>query len=142
MGERHGGVKLGKVHHAQDLSLWQRGKHQFNGLKARQGAFRTHQQMREVGQAIRGVGALALRIEDVDVVPPYPAQHLGPDRCDLLAHAAGNQKEFRNQLRHPATCKHHVAAVSKTPKPGGRAIGQYRINGSDVVHHVAVEERP
>jgi hypothetical protein len=61
---------------------------------------------------------------------------------DLFAHAAGSKKEFRDQLRHPAACNHHVAPVSKTPKPGCRAIGQHRVNRCHVVHHVAVEERP
>ncbi len=46
---------------------------------------RAHQQVRQVDAAVAGVGLLALRVEDVQVVAGHAAQHLGPARLDLGA---------------------------------------------------------
>jgi hypothetical protein len=68
----------GEVHHAQHLVRAAAASCSVRLLVKASVPSAAHQQVRQVDAAVGGVGPLALRVEDVEVVAGHAAQHLGP----------------------------------------------------------------
>ncbi len=104
----HGGAEGREVDDAQHLGARQLGEPERQAAREGQRALGADQQVRQVDAAVVGVGPLALRVEDVEVVAGDAAQHLRPALADLarvargeLAHEAGDGARAAAQARPP-----------------------------------------
>ena len=140
--QRHGLLEGGEVHHAEPFVLGQGREFERNRLKGGQRAFGAHQQVRQVQAAVAGVGPLALRMKNIQVVATHPTHDLGPDLADVLFHRIRNLEETRDQLRETTRGQLHVTAVSKPTEVSLCAVLQNGVDAQHVVNHVAVVQRP
>ncbi len=102
-----------------------------------QRALRADQQVREVGDAVIGVGARILTIENVDVVAGDAPQHLRHARDNLVAFA---QRDALYALYNLLQA-HPLRRLAQRPEARLAAVGEDRFDRLDVVHHVAVLDR-
>ena len=131
----HRRVEGREVDDAEHLRARQRRELERQRARPGERALGADQQVREVDAAVVGVGLLALRMEDVEVVAGDAAQHLRPARLDL---AAVPERE----VAHEGADRGGAAArVLHRPERDGGAIGEQRVDAEHVVDHVAVGDR-
>ena len=120
LGEIHGLIKGREIHHAQHFLFRQRGKPELNTLAHAERAFRTHQQVSQVGTTVRVVGHWVLAIEQIQIVATHPAQHFGKVIANFRAHTLGNCLHL---LRKALLLRAFREAVNET-KARRAAVGQ------------------
>ena len=133
---RHRRTKRREIEHAQGLACRQSGELQLEARKIGERSLGADEEVGEIDRAIARIGALALRIEHIDVVAPDAAQHAGDHAADFVALAGTDRRERLGQrirfgiMHFPGRTKCHFTAV-----------GQNRLDADNVVHHVAVLDR-
>ena len=135
----HRPMERRKIHDAQRAMPGQRRDLHREPARPRKRTFAADQQMREVDAAVGGVRPHALRMKHVDVVAADAAQQRGHPARDLVTLARADRAQPSEQRAHArgAPC------ISRSrPEACGRAVGEQRVDGHDVVHHVAVGDRP
>ena len=128
----HRGMEGREIDDTQHLVARQPCQLQREAAREGERAFGADQQVCEVDAAVAGVGPLALRMEDVEVVAGHAAHHLRPVRLDLAAlgvgqapHEVGDRALLRAEGGH-------------RPEAQQAAVGEPRRDAQHVVHHVAV----
>ncbi len=135
----HRAIERRKVDDAERAVRRQRRELQRQLARPRERALAADEQMREVDAAVGGVGPLALRMEDVDVVAAHAAQHL---RHACARSRRARARRSRADASTSARTRGGAPAISRSgPKRAVGAVGEQRVDRLDVVHHVAVGDR-
>jgi hypothetical protein len=135
LGRGHRRTEGRKVHHAQHLAGGQRRQPQLQAARTGQCALRAYQQMREIHLTIGGVRALALIVEDIQVVAGNPAQDLGPALHDLVTMLVSKLAYEGSNGGGPRT------QAGKRPEIDHLPIRQPYAGAQHVMHHVAMGDR-